>query len=265
MGENLYRIYQSPRAGRTGQTWAVRTHNGTVEIRTGALSGPAPITDRRPQDPSPLRSLWGDMDRCLEQKAREGFVSVGFGRYDEQDRLNLHSTGGADTDYLHWSCIGRIAPAVFDALARSTVEALRAAGQPGAVTRHGMAVTTPSRTWSLHRNRDGLLGEPGEGFYGARDGARTGPGGGRIRASDGVAPTLVLMRIERMHPGTIVFAQLGEGARIVTPAVAAADRWLGESRQSVSATQRLATALGLAAPQRIPLLNEEDGAEPLWF
>ena len=136
MGENLYRIYQSPRGGRKGQTWAVRTHKGTVEMRTGALSGPAPITDTRPQDPSPLRSLWGDMDRCLQQKAREGFVSVGFGRYDEHDRLKLHATGGTDTEYLHWSCIGRIAPAVFDALARSTVETLRAAGQPGAVTRH---------------------------------------------------------------------------------------------------------------------------------
>ena len=73
------------------------------------------------------------------------------------------------------------------------------------------------------------------------------------------------MRIERMHPGTILFAELGEGSRTVTPAVAGADRWLGESMQPVSATRRLASALGLAAPQRIPLLNEEGGAEPLWF
>ena len=265
MGENLYRILQSPHAGRNGRTWAIRFHDEAIEIRAGALNGPAPITDTSHDEPSPVRSLWGRMDRYLAQKTREGFISVGYGTFDEADRVQMHKSGGFVPDSLYWSCTSLMEPVVFDELAGEAAAALGRAGQLCVVTRRGLHATTPKGTWAVSRNSDGLIGEPGLGLYEARHGAYTGPGGGRIWATDGVVPTLLLLRIERQQPGTIVFAELGESAQRVTPTVAASDRWLGEAMQPLMDTETVALALGLDARQPMPLLSSHAGAEPTWF
>ena len=265
MGKNLYRILQSPHAGRDGRTWAIRIHEKAIEIRAGALDGPAPLTDTHHDDPSPLRSLWGRMDRYLEQKTREGFISVGYGSYDEADRLHMYRSSGSVPDSLFWSCTSPMEPAVFDEMAGEAAEALGSAGQPCVVTRRGLRATTPKGTWAVSRNSDGLIGEPGLGHYVTRHGAYTGPGGGRIWTTDGVVPTLLLLRIERQQPGTIVFAELGESAQRVTPTVAASDRWLGKAMQPLDDTETVAVALGLGAMQPMPLLSSHAGAEPTWF
>lgn len=263
MSKNLYRVFRRGDTAATSMDWAVKTGDEGLSIRYGPSGGLAVLTE------VPLKvcadgSAAKEARLRIAQKVKDGYRQIGCADY-VRGRLVLSKDPADADDELFWE----IRPpqgepldlessekdAAWPALIREIVAELIDKGVPARLESPdgkrvaGLTIGTPDGDWAFGlQSGGGLNADP--------------RGGGIIRRVHGVAPILVLIRIEREFPGTVTFADAN--ARAVDLLISPLDPWVGDAAAAFEHTQSLAAALRLC-PAAMPVVIAEDGPQPMWF
>lgn len=255
MSDNLYRVYRQGADPATSMDWAVLATEVGVEIRQGQTDGPARYTeiplahcvDGRPDK---------EAERLVEQKLGHGYEPVGWGEY-ERGRLIVRRNEPQDGDELTWEVSvpinGRELNALFaeivtDLHPHMTGRIASVVGDDGK-TVQGVTMATPGGAWSFGLQEGGGLDGEGRGT-------------GVVAREQGVAPLLVLLRVDREVPGVLgIKDREGEPVELE---LSASDPWLGRSAGPTDETYALATALGLCLGGQV-VLNGMENDRPIVF